>query len=68
MPRPSNFAFGYESPLTHGDAEDMDKRFCKALRRAIERGEEYAPTAVSTAPCTRHPVYLAPQDAQREQL
>ena len=64
MPRPLHFPFGYgDEALTHGDAEDMDKRFCKALRKAIKRGEECAPTAVSTAPCTRHPVYYAPQDS-----
>jgi hypothetical protein len=57
MQRPSNFAFGYETPLAHGDAEKMDRRFCDRLRKAIERGEELAPTAVSPASCTRHPVY-----------
>jgi hypothetical protein len=35
----------------------------QTLRAAIERGREYCPTSVSTAPCTKRPVlnYTRPE-------
>jgi hypothetical protein len=41
----------------------QDDKFCQMLRAAVERGHEYCPTSVSTAPCTKRPVlnYTRPE-------
>jgi hypothetical protein len=36
----------------------MDDAFCAAMFKAIEAGEECAPTAVCTEPSTRNPVVV----------
>jgi hypothetical protein len=36
----------------------MDEAFCTAMFKAIEAGEERAPTAVCTEPGTRNPVVV----------
>jgi hypothetical protein len=36
----------------------MDDAFCAAMFKAIEAGEERAPTAVCTEPGTRSPVFV----------
>jgi hypothetical protein len=35
---------------------EQDDKFCQTLRAAVERGHEYCPTSVSTAPCTKRPL------------
>jgi hypothetical protein len=41
--------------------ERMDEAFCAAMQRAIDAGEENAPTVVSKKPGTRNPkVVFAP--------
>jgi len=44
-------------------AADSDALFCAALNAAIAAGLEACPTAVSTAPGTRSPVYISPERA-----
>ena len=43
---------------------EQDDKFCQTLRAAVERGHEYCPTSVSTAPCTKRPVlnYTRPDE------
>jgi hypothetical protein len=36
----------------------MDDAFCAAMFKAIEAGEECAPTAVCTEPGTRNPIVV----------
>ena len=36
----------------------MDEAFCAAMLKAIEQGEERAPTAICTEPGTRSPVVV----------
>ena len=42
---------------------EQDDKFCQTLRAAIERGREFCPTAVSTAPGTQRPIlgYTRPE-------
>jgi hypothetical protein len=42
---------------------EQDGEFCRRLRAAVERGYEYCPTSVSTAPCTKRPIlnYTRPE-------
>jgi hypothetical protein len=35
---------------------EQDEQFCRMLRAAIERGTEFCPTGISTAPCTQRPI------------
>jgi hypothetical protein len=44
-------------------AVECDTEFQNRMRDAIAAGPEHAPTSVSTAPCTRHPIYVSPQRA-----
>jgi hypothetical protein len=39
----------------------MDSAFQKRMLAAIERGEECAPTSVSTAPGTKYPILIRPE-------
>jgi hypothetical protein len=41
---------------------DMDRRFCEALRKAIEAGQEQCTVGISTAAGTKFPVYYLPGD------
>jgi hypothetical protein len=59
-----------KSVFEEGDAEavvaslrEQDDVFCRMLRAAVERGHEYCPTSVSTAPCTKRPIlnYTRPE-------
>jgi hypothetical protein len=43
-------------------ATAKNKKFAKALRSAIERGEEHCTAGVSTAAGTKFPVYYLPGD------
>ena len=36
--------------------QEQDDKFCQALRAAIDRGREFCPTIVSTAPGTQRPI------------
>src|SRR5260370_21783502 len=42
---------------------EQDDKFCQTLRAAIERGREFCPTVVSTAPGTQQPMlgYTRPE-------
>ena len=44
-------------------AIECDTEFQNRMRDAIAAGLEHAPTSVSTAPCTSHPIYVSPQRA-----
>ena len=44
-------------------AVECDTEFQNRMRDAIAAGLEHAPTSVSTAPCTRRPIYVSPQRA-----
>ena len=35
---------------------EQDDEFCRRLRTAIEMGNEFCPTGVSTKPCTSRPI------------
>jgi hypothetical protein len=36
--------------------QEQNDKFCQTLRAAIEKGREFCPTIVSTAPGTRRPI------------
>jgi hypothetical protein len=41
---------------------EQDDEFCRRLRIAVEMGQEFCPTTVSTEPCTNRPMlnYMRP--------
>ena len=44
-------------------AVECDTEFQNRMRDAIAAGLEHAPISVSTAPCTRNPIYVSPHRA-----
>jgi hypothetical protein len=55
-PRGGNIAYGAE--LQREAVERQDRKFCRAMLAAIKRGDESAPTSISTVPCTKRPLFV----------
>jgi hypothetical protein len=50
--------FANEDERIRGFLVKMDDAFCEAMLKAIEAGEEHAPTEICTAPGTLRPLVV----------
>jgi hypothetical protein len=57
-PRPKHRVDDEAGGYTHAELVIMDKRFCAAMRQAIDSGLESAPIGVNLNPCTKAPIRM----------